>query len=219
MLGEVTFRCLALGLAVAGSLPRPAIKPFDADLFWRDNLMRALFAKELAEQQEFPAASEVFSAALLQNMGIPLLLNRFGDDYQAVLERFELGREPLHDLEVLKYGWNHTLFGGWVAERWRFPKSMVLAIRHHHDPITTIGETEGENRLIGWTQLSSLLPSSIVEGPARWRKANDSLRSVLPNAPYARIAEKVDQSFGELASLFQEGDGNAVGLADRLAAR
>lgn len=218
MLGEKTFRCLALGLAVAASLPRPKNDPFDPDLYWRDNLTRAMFAKGISQVSKSGIHDEVFSGALLQNMAIPLLIFAKGDDYLSLIKKQRISGEPLSHLEREEFGWTHADLGAWVAEKWRFPAEMVLAIRRHHDTFHGLKPLDNEEKLVAWVQIAAMLPSSKDDNLDHWRAAFDTFKEHLPTMPWKLLLERVDMAVNELAKLFQEGEVQAPPLIERLQA-
>ena len=49
-------------------------------------------------------------------------------------------------------GFDHTMIGAVVAEHWKFPEDVTLAIRHHHDC-----ETTHDSRLLDTVMLANVV--------------------------------------------------------------
>ncbi|QDU63426.1 HDOD domain protein [Planctomycetes bacterium Pan216] len=214
MLGQKTFRCLALGLAVAGSLPKPSIEPFDGDLFWRDNITRALFGKGMAHLAKTYVSDEVFSSAMLQNMAIPLLLHVRGADYCRLLERHRDEGTPLYFLETEQYGWNHAQLGGWIADKWQFPPSIVGAICGHHDKVGKPSTSDDDAIIAFWTKVTALIPSARVRDVRIWRRAFAQVKEIAPDIPYGPLMQKIDMGVEQLSKLFQDRDADGITLSE-----
>ncbi len=77
LVGVRTIKNFALWNAVFSLVPNPRCGPFDLKDIWQDSLRRALFARAVAKLQGLKTAEDVFTAALLQDMAVPLLAKEF----------------------------------------------------------------------------------------------------------------------------------------------
>jgi putative nucleotidyltransferase with HDIG domain len=81
-----------------------------------------------------------FTAALLHDIG-KVVLHRAVPEEMAAAQRISLERnEPLYlsERELLKT--DHAVVGARLLERWAFPKTLIAAVRHHHEPAAAKGE-------------------------------------------------------------------------------
>lgn len=164
LLGRSRLESIVLPLAVGEALPGEPGPGFDPRRFWQAAARRAVIARELAGVLE-PASRDVsYTAGLLQDMAIPLLVSRRPDTYGPVLERWHRGEGALHVMERAAFGWTHAEVAGWLCADWDFPEGLAAAITGHHgsdDPevvapaavrlVALLGE--GEEREISYDPL------------------------------------------------------------------
>ncbi|NNM33179.1 MAG: HDOD domain-containing protein, partial [Gemmatimonadetes bacterium] len=104
----------------------------DPARFWSTAAKRAATAKLLAQELDPSTASESFTAALLQDMAVPVLLKQRGGLYADVVAAWHQGEMDLAQLERRSFEWDHALVGAQMGEHWQFPEDLVHAIGSHH---------------------------------------------------------------------------------------
>jgi HD-like signal output (HDOD) protein len=133
LLGRSRIESLVLTSAVNDSLPSPA--GIDTAGFWRTSARRAYLAKRLAGVLSPSQETEVFTAALLQDMAVPFLAESSRDRYAAVYTRSIVDdSSTLHEMEQGAFGYDHAQVGALMAEAWGLPEPLVTAIADHHLP-------------------------------------------------------------------------------------
>jgi HD-like signal output (HDOD) protein len=130
MLGRNELESLLFSLGVAAALPRPDVSGFDVTDFWTTSGFRAGVAAGIAEQIDPASRSQNFTAALLQDMALPLLAGSV-DGYTAIVAALR-SDQRLHDIETAMFGWDHTVVGSWMGEEWGFPDALSHGIASHH---------------------------------------------------------------------------------------
>ncbi len=116
LVGVRTIKNFALWSAVFSLMPNPKCGPFDLKSLWQDSLRRGLFARALGKQLGIKDAEDLFAAALLQDMAIPLLAKELPAEYAELLNAREGGQQRLSDLERAKFDWTHAEAGAkWPA--------------------------------------------------------------------------------------------------------
>jgi HD-like signal output (HDOD) protein len=138
LLGRGETEALLLTVAVKNVLPSKKQPGFDPVSFWRAAARRAATARALADVLHPATRSESFTAALLQDMALPLLLEARGAEYRAVLDDWRQTGRDLSDIESTAFGWNHAHVAGWLCEEWRFPAALSNAIGAHHEEDSSI---------------------------------------------------------------------------------
>jgi len=100
---------------------------------WHHTLASALIASELARLCGFRPA-EVYTAALLHDIGRLGLLTAYPVEYEAIL--LQTGEQPggLLEVERANFGVDHVEAGVWLAHEWKLPESIVEVIANHHRP-------------------------------------------------------------------------------------
>ncbi len=132
MLGRSEVEAILLSVAVQNVMPAG---PTSVDLrtFWQTAARRATLARSLAKDHHPASLSETFTAALLQDMAIPLLAQTKGEPYEKVLHAWRSGEGSLIDLERAAFPFDHALVAGSMCEKWGFPEKLTSAIGGHHD--------------------------------------------------------------------------------------
>ena len=87
LVGVRTIKNFALWSAVFSLVPNPKFGPFDLKGLWQDSLRRAVFARGLGRELKIANSEDLFAAALLQDMAIPLLLKALPEQYELLITR------------------------------------------------------------------------------------------------------------------------------------
>ncbi|MEM7202388.1 MAG: HDOD domain-containing protein [Planctomycetota bacterium] len=132
MLGMATVESLALAIAVGCTLPRPHCQGFEPRRFWLAAARRAAIARTLAKELHPATRSEAFTAALLQDMAVPLLAACRASEYGKVLSSWHHAEGTLPELEHDALGFDHAMVATWLCEAWQLPTSLSSAIGQHH---------------------------------------------------------------------------------------
>jgi len=106
-------------------LPRGAL--------WRHSVAVSVAADLLVKSLSISDADEVFTAALLHDIGKLVL----GDYVQEDLEKIEGMVRKGISFEVAEYvvlGTNHAAIGARILQNWSLPRELVNAVSWHHDP-------------------------------------------------------------------------------------
>ena len=129
---------LALGLSALAPLKGPIEGPIGIKMFWTHALASTYFLKALNEQM--PASTrlepkEVFLAALLRNIGFPLLGHMFPEDFKNVESRIIANPTiAILDLENEVLGIDHAQLGSLLMGAWCLPKPLIDSTYNHHNP-------------------------------------------------------------------------------------
>jgi putative nucleotidyltransferase with HDIG domain len=100
---------------------------------WRHSVAVSVAADLLVKSLSIGDADEVFTAALLHDIGKLVL----GDYVQEDLEKIEVMVAKGISFEVAEYivlGTNHADIGARILKNWALPQELVNAVSWHHDP-------------------------------------------------------------------------------------
>ena len=203
LVGIRTIQNFALWSAVFNLMPNPKCGSLEVKKLWQDSLRRALFARLFAKDRKCAPkdAEEIFAAALLQDLAIPLLAKELPEAYEQMFSKRAEGVR-LSDLEQERFGWTHAEAAEVVAAAWKLPDSLSSLIGGHLQP----GEPGSNHvgRLAVW--LSSLLPAGVdgawPELPA-FEAAYAEHASGSKPKPIAAMLEDVDKAFEDFAPVLQ----------------
>ncbi len=143
ILGTNAVRSLVLSFSFLNMEKKRGRSGFDYQRFWEQSLATAVAARMLALKVKTAIdPEEVFTAALLINIGVLILAQAFPDRYDALLRQVEDGAEGLVQREQQDLGADHAWIGAQAARHWQFPETLVLPILYHHDPESCTGQVE-----------------------------------------------------------------------------
>jgi putative nucleotidyltransferase with HDIG domain len=101
---------------------------------WRHSLAAALVARSLAQSFKLGQATELYTAALLHDVGKIILSAFVAEEMSAIEDLMERERWPMIDAERKVLGVDHAQLGGMAAKRWKLGENIQSAIRFHHRP-------------------------------------------------------------------------------------
>jgi HD-like signal output (HDOD) protein len=131
LVGVRTIKNFALWSAVFSLVPNPKFGPFDLKCLWQDSLRRAVFARILGRELKVPTAEDLFAAALLQDMAIPILLKALPEQYESLVARRAKEKLRLSSLEKEMFGWDHAQAAAALCRNWRLPEEFAILIERH----------------------------------------------------------------------------------------
>jgi HD-like signal output (HDOD) protein len=158
LVGTRTIKNFSLWNAVFSLMPSSRSGALDLKILWQDSLRRALFARATAKQIGFKGCEEVFAAALLQDMAVPLVARGIPAVYEKLLAARAQGRR-LSEIERETLGWTHAEAGGIIARQWNLPEDFAALVESHAEiERWSKGGEDQVGKLI--VALSALLPSA-----------------------------------------------------------
>ncbi|NMM27631.1 MAG: HDOD domain-containing protein [Glaciimonas sp.] len=133
ILGLNSLRTLITAAAVIDRFPTKDHGGFDFQIFWRHSIATAVCARLIAKRVDINPES-AFMAGLLHDIGRLVLVTGFPEQYQAAMQY-----RTKHDCTMLEaeraiLSYDHTAAGQVLAEHWRFPPAIQMAIAGHHVP-------------------------------------------------------------------------------------
>ena len=135
LLGAEKVACLMVMGASADNFKRPQ-RGYDLEVgeLWRYSVSSALIAREIAEKKKLKDISHLFTSALLKDIGKVILTVHVGDAFEKISDLVQNRGLSFIEAEKETIGVDHAELGARIAEKWNFDTSMVLIIRHHHEP-------------------------------------------------------------------------------------
>ena len=204
LVGIRTIKNFALWSAVFSLMPNPKCGPFDLKSLWQDSLRRAIFARAFGKMLGAGDSEDLFAAALLQDMAVPLLAKELPEKYQTLLDSRDGGDVRLSDLERDEFGWTHAEAGGIMARSWKLPDSFATLVESHPNLEELLGS--GTSDLGGFAVgLSALLPSTCDAAwcdRTRFLDVYSALGGAKATSP-REVFELVDTEFAAFAPILK----------------
>ena len=221
LLGLRHIRKIAFAYTVVDSLPEPKGELFDHEAFWTDSLVMAMLAREFAGICLKGQEDEAFTASLLTDIALPVLLSSWQEYYEPVIKEWKTNPERLSEIERRHFGWDHGQAGAWIAKSWGFPEEMVCYIGSHNLSLVQIREEGLADTVVVPMAVaattSSVLKADLKHSSKMVETASNSLSIAL--SQFIEVVENIKASFEELSQLL--GLGNRKGkiiLEDLVAA-
>ncbi|MBL9092392.1 MAG: HDOD domain-containing protein [Planctomycetaceae bacterium] len=204
LLGARTVKNFVLWTAVFSVMPNPKSGPFDLKSLRQDSLRRGLLARALAKRIAPKESEDLFAAALLQDLAMPILAKALPREYDALIDARRTRGYALSRLERAAFGWDHAEAAARLTSIWNLPPVLGELIRRHTTIETVFGEAPIP-RHAAVVALSSLLPSVLdAEWTERDRFIDFYSRLVGPEAaPSEELLGEVDRDFAEFGPTLQ----------------
>jgi putative nucleotidyltransferase with HDIG domain len=116
------------------------IPDFDPVSFWEHSLGTAFFSELLAKSLDFSQYEDYYLAGLMHDVGKKMLYHCFPDHFEEIVFNQINEGIPCCQAELEVLGVDHSDIGVFFADKWRFNRAIVDAIRNHH----TLDESESE---------------------------------------------------------------------------
>ena len=100
---------------------------------WRHSIAVTVAAEGLVKELNIEAAEEIFTAALLHDVGKLVLGDFVRDDFKKIENILSQG-VSFEAAENMVLGVNHADIGAEILRKWSLPPELVNAVRWHHDP-------------------------------------------------------------------------------------
>jgi HD-like signal output (HDOD) protein len=204
LVGIRTIKNFALWSAVFSLMPNPKCGPFDLKRLWQDSLRRGLFSRALAKLLGLKDCEESFSAALLQDMAVPLLAKEMPKEYLELLEARQSTGRRLSELERERFGWTHAQAAAAMARGWKMPDDFASLLEQHTsiDELLAVPVPRPDQVAVA---VSALLPSISDERWAECAHFDTVYQKLRPaNGPATHeLLEQIDKEFVEFAPVLK----------------
>ena len=112
--------------------PVPGYELPPGDL-WRHSIAVSIAAEALVKDKNNINAEEIFTPALLHDIG-KLILGNFVKEELEDIEKIANKGVPYVVAENMVLGTDHAQVGAQILTQWSFPRDVIEAVRWHHDP-------------------------------------------------------------------------------------
>ncbi len=157
LLGMNSISTLAFCFSLYRDLRKKGGGAFDHTHFWHRSILASLAAKLLAKRVGVVNEEEIFLAGLLQDLGILVMSEAFGNEYGILYQKANQDHHALESLEQGRWKTDHCEIGAWLAETWELPEVLREAVRGSHNPFLATSEDEASKLMIMSVALSGRL--------------------------------------------------------------
>lgn len=157
LMGMNSIATLAFCFSLYRDLRKKGGGAFDHTHFWHRCILASLSSKILAKRARMVNEEEIFLAGLLQDIGILVMSEAFGNEYGLLYKKSEQNHGTLASLEQARWKTDHCEIGAWLSETWELPEILREALRGSHDPSLAQTEDEGGRLTVRCVALSGRL--------------------------------------------------------------
>jgi putative nucleotidyltransferase with HDIG domain len=164
---------------------------------WQHSLSTALGSKKMAEAMRPSLSNEAFLAGLFHDVGKLILDEHIFSRNDAFKDFLGDSPDPLFKAEKQILGFDHTEVAAELCKRWKFPRAVTSAIRHHHhinpdqdDLACILYAADNLTRMNGNGNGTGSLPDSIVDMVMELLALDEDALS--------RITREVNESVGQI---------------------
>jgi len=107
---------------------------------WEDFWLHSVLVARLTERLHYCYAENTgmeYVGGLLHDVGKLFLQKIFPDDYQIVITKMKDEGLSSEQVELAMFGFCHQDVSALLCERWGLDRSVVAAVKYHHDPTNT----------------------------------------------------------------------------------
>ena len=218
LLGLDRIRSVILSYSMLESLPEPEGELFDHEAYWTDTLLRSLLARAVAKRARPGEEEEAFTAMLVSDVAVPVLLTSWREYYQPILETWSSTRRGLAVIEREAYGWDHAQASAWILQKWDFPEKLVCLAGAHTLDAETIRDYGMDDSVAGCLSVASMLPSTLSanERPVSQMIERAALELDLSRDAWPEIYQEVSESYEAVYAQFNLTSNHATETLDGL---
>jgi putative nucleotidyltransferase with HDIG domain len=134
LLGVNRFAQIAVSACMSKTLDK-AVEGYDLSPgeLWFHSIAVSNTAEALTKNKKFAETNDVFTPALLHDMG-KLILGKFVKKELQKIESIAAKGVSLVIAEHMVFGTDHAEIGALILAKWSFPVDIVNAVRWHHNP-------------------------------------------------------------------------------------
>lgn len=104
--------------------------------FWRFSVYSALFAQKIAKSIHYDQPDDLFTAALLHDIGKLVMFSQSPEKYMTVMESADKDDSlSLLSAEYEVFGFTHSQVGATLLKTWELPELYQQTTQHHHYPV------------------------------------------------------------------------------------
>lgn len=204
MLGRKRLLQLVMTMCMSTVMKNPVVGyELSNGELWRHSLTVSVAAETLVNYLKITEAEEVFTAALLHDIG-KLVLGAFVKDEMQQIKTMVSKGITFEVAEYMVLGADHAEVGARILEKWGFAMDLVNAVNWHHDP----GNCDNDCILSDLVHVSNALGAMIGNGRDRAQvEPSNSVtdRLGLKSAHLDVLVEQTIEGIDKLSDLFPSG--------------
>jgi len=201
LLGPKRTRSLLLGRYLVDALAKKKSCGLDMSYFWRRSLACSVVASHFAEAVLPRQRDEAFIAALLADIGVPILAEALPDKYAAIVARYTPhGAVVTAEQEQAAVEVTHGQVSAMVLSHWTLPDTVSAAVNLHQSANPGFGPVATIARVLNAADRIAVLLCEVTEADVIVRVCNDATAFVgVEMGTLVKLLPTIEQNIEELA--------------------
>ncbi|MCL4550663.1 MAG: HDOD domain-containing protein [Bacteroidetes bacterium] len=134
IIGFEHMRNVLVALSLVDAFKSRSGANWNHDSYWMHSLLTATAAKRIADDLRYPKSGEVFTAALLHDLGLVVLQRYMNYDFNNIVKLVQEQQISYFNAEKIVLGFTHQEIAEYLLEKWNFPTYITEAVSNHHTP-------------------------------------------------------------------------------------
>lgn len=134
ILGANELTTLALGISAVNCFRGIPSDIFNMRHFWRHTVSCGVLARLLAGQKRGLSDERFFVAGILHDIGLLVFVRHMPRALCRALYLARKNKMPLHQAEVIVFGFTHAQVGALLLRQWGIPDSLLQLVEHVNTP-------------------------------------------------------------------------------------
>ena len=195
---------IALGMAVLTSFKNASEMSLNISSLWMHSIGVATTSTEIASRTNPGGISKVFIPALLHDIGKIIFSVYFKDEYKIVQKFAEERKKTIHYAENAIFKMDHAVLSALLMKRWKFPNSITIPCRFHHNPDSAPIEFKRHSHLIALADYITQKAGFGLKGSVIPNISENSLSVLgLNQAKTELIIDQVQRKKDEIQAFFE----------------
>ena len=137
---------------------------WDDKSYWNHTLFTATASKGIADELGYTKSGEVFTAALLHDLGISIIQRYFNKEFNSICNLVDTQQMRFLKAEEQVLGLTHQDIGKFLIDKWNLPETLGEAVANHHFP----SKAENNKVLVSIIHLADYMTQRIGAGSFYW---------------------------------------------------
>jgi len=164
ILGYKNIKSIVLGVTVFGMFNHNSSADFDREAFWKHNLAVASATRIIAKKLKYKDTEEAFTAGLMHDIGKIVIDEFMPKIFKKVINLVKEKNIWIYEAEREILSSDHSIIGGYLANKWNLPEVLYQAIRYHHSIPPEFKEQNSDFKIPAMVHVSDIIVRNMKIG-------------------------------------------------------
>ena len=127
------------------------------DFLWKHTMRVSAASMILAKHLQKNLFNDAAVSGIIHDIGKAFIINVYPDAYLTLLQEVNEKQIDAIDAEIKIFGFDHTVIGELITNKWNFPQRLIDVIHYHHSFDSVKEFPAGSQRMIEIVKLADIL--------------------------------------------------------------